>query len=135
MAVAAREQARKAQAARRRKLLEKEKKITTALSAFYRATTRLKAAREKVVSAEQAQAKTVQALAALVDDHAEVAELCQLELAEVRRLLRTAVPSETPATAEGASSVEISPTLVDDHAEVTDGPEPTEEKPSDGFGG
>lgn len=129
MAVAAREQARKAQAERRRKLLEKEKKIEKALSAFYRSTTRLEAVRAKVVSAEQAQAKTVQDLAALVDDHAEVAKLCQLELTEVRRLLRVAVPSETPATAEGASSVETSPTLVDGV------PEPTEEKPSDGFGG
>lgn len=135
MAVAAREQARKAQATRRRKLLEKEKKITTALSAFYRATTRLEAARAKVVSAEQAQAKTAQALAALVDDHAEVAELCQLELAEVRRLLRVTVPPETPTATEEASSVETSPTP--ESPEETDAEqEPTEEeKPSDGFGG
>jgi len=128
MAVAAREQARKAQAERRRKVLEKEKKIEKALSAFYRSTTRLEAARAKVVSAEQSQAKTIQDLAALVDDHTEVAKLCQLELAEVRRLLRVTVPPETPTAAEEASAVDTSPTLVDD------GPEPTEEeKPSDGF--
>lgn len=134
MAVAAREQARKAQAERRRKLLEKEKKIEKALSAFYRSTTRLEAVRAKVVSAEQAQAKTVQDLAALVDDHAEVAKLCQLELAEVRRLLRAAVPSETPTAAEEASSVEASPTP--ESPEETAEPEPTEEeKPSNGFGG
>ena len=134
MAVAAREQARKAQAERRRKVLEKEKKITTALSAFYRATTRMETARQKAVAAEQAQAKTVQALAALVDDHAEVAELCQLELAEVRRLLRAAVPSETPTAAEEASSVDTSPTP--ESPEETAEPEPVEEeKPGDGFGG
>lgn len=134
MAVAAREQARKAQAERKKKVLEKEKKITTALSAFYRATTRLEAARAKVVSAEQAQAKTVQALAALVDDHTEVAELCQLELAEVRRLLRVTVPPENPTAAEKASSVETSPTP--ESPEETAEPEPVEEeKPSDGFGG
>ena len=132
MAVAAREQARKAQAERRRKLLETEKKIEKALSAFYRSTTRLEAARAKVVSAEQAQAKTVQALAALVDDHTEVAELCQLELTEVRRLLRVTVPPETPTAAEAASSVETSPTP--ESPEETAEPEPTEEeKPSDGF--
>ena len=135
MAVAAREQARKAQAARRRKLLDKEKKITTALSAFYRATTRMETARQKAVAAEQAQAKTVQDLAALVDDHAEVAELCQLELAEVRRLLRAAVPSETPTAAEEASSVEASPTP-ESPEETAGGSEPVEEeKPSDGFSG
>lgn len=134
MAVAAREQARKAQAARRRKLLDKEKKITTALSAFYRATTRLETARQKATAAEQAQAKTIQTLAALVDDHTEVAELCQLELTEVRRLLRAAVPPETPTTAEEASSVETSPTP--ESPEETAEPEPVEEeKPSDGFGG
>ena len=134
MAVAAREQARKAQAERRRKLLEKEKKITTALSAFYRSTTRLEAARAKVVSAEQAQAKTVQDLAALVDDHTEVAKLCQLELTEVRRLLRVTVPPETPTAAEEASSVDTSPTP--ESPEETAEPEPTEEeKPSDGFSG
>lgn len=133
MAVAAREQARKAQAERRRKVLEKEKKITTALSAFYRATTRLEAAREKAVSAEQAQAKTVQALAALVDDHAEVAELCQLELAEVRRLLRVTVLPETPTAAEEASSVEASPTP-ESLEETAGGSEPVEEeKPSNDF--
>lgn len=126
MAVAAREQARKAQAERKKKVLEKEKKITTALSAFYRATTRMETARKKATAAEQAQAKTVQALAALVDDHTEVAELCQLKLAEVRRLLRVTVPPENPATTEEPPSAETSPTLVD-------GPEPTEEKPSDGF--
>lgn len=132
MAVAAREQARKAQAERRRKLLETEKKIEKALSAFYRSTTRLEAARAKVVSAEQAQAKTVQALAALVDDHTEVAELCQLELTEVRRLLRVTVPPEIPTAAEAASSVETSPTP--ESPEETAEPEPTEEeKPSDGF--
>lgn len=134
MAVAAREQARKAQAARRRKLLDKEKKITTALSAFYRATTRMETARQKATAAEQAQAKTVQALAALVDDHTEVAELCQLELAEVRRLLRVTVPPETPTAAEEASSVEASPTP--ESPEETAEPEPTEEeKPSNGFSG
>ncbi len=134
MAVAAREQARKAQAERRRKLLEKEKKIEKALSAFYRATTRLEAARAKAVSAEQAQAKTVQDLAALVDDHTEVAKLCQLELAEVRRLLRVTVPPETPTAAEEASSVEASPTP--ESPEETAEPEPVEEeKPGDGFGG
>lgn len=134
MAVAAREQARKAQAERRRKVLEKEKKITTALSAFYRATTRMKTARQKATAAEQAQAKTVQTLAALVDDHTEVAELCQLELTEVRRLLRAVVPSETPTAAEEASSVEASPTP--ESPEETAEPEPVEEeKPSDGFGG
>ena len=134
MAVAAREQARKAQAERRRKLLETEKKIEKALSAFYRSTTRLEAARAKVVSAEQTQAKTVQDLAALVDDHAEVAKLCQLELTEVRRLLRAVVPSENPAAAEEASSVEASPTP--ESPEETAEPEPVEEeKPSDGFGG
>lgn len=134
MAVAAREQARKAQAERRRKVLEKEKKITTALSAFYRATTRMKTARQKATAAEQAQAKTVQDLAALVDDHTEVAELCQLELTEVRRLLRAAVPSETPTAAEEASSVEASPTP--ESPEETAEPEPVEEeKPSNGFGG
>lgn len=133
MAVAAREQARKAQAERMRKVLEKEKKITTALSAFYRATTRLETARQKATAAEQAQAKTVQALAALVDDHAEVAELCQLELTEVRRLLRVTVPQETPTAAEEASAVETSPTP--ESPEETDAEqEPTEEeKPSDGF--
>ncbi len=133
MAVAAREQARKAQAERRRKLLEKEKKIEKALSAFYRSTTRLEAARAKVVSAEQTQAKTVQTLAALVDDHTEVAKLCQLELTEVRRLLRVTVPPETPTAAEEASSVETSPTP--ESPEETDAEqEPTEEeKPSDGF--
>ena len=132
MAVAAREQARKAQAERRRKLLEKEKKIEKALSAFYRSTTRLEAARAKVVSAEQAQAKTIQDLAALVDDHTEVAELCQLELTEVRRLLRAAVPSETPTAAEEASSVETSPTP--ESPEETAEPEPVEEeKPSNDF--
>ena len=133
MAVAAREQARKAQAERRRKVLEKEKKITTALSAFYRATTRMKTARQKATAAEQAQAKTVQTLAALVDDHTEVAELCQLELTEVRRLLRAVVPSETPTAAEEASAVETSPTP--ESPEETDAEqEPTEEeKPSDGF--
>ena len=134
MAVAAREQARKAQAERRRKLLETEKKIEKALSAFYRSTTRLEAARAKVVSAEQTQAKTVQDLAALVDDHAEVAKLCQLELTEVRRLLRAVVPSENPAAAEEASAVEASPTP--ESPEETAEPEPVEEeKPSDGFGG
>lgn len=134
MAVAAREQARKAQAERKKKVLEKEKKITTALSAFYRATTRLETARQKATAAEQAQAKTVQTLAALVDDHTEVAELCQLELSEVRRLLRAAVPSETPTAAEEASSVEASPTP--ESPEETAEPEPVEEeKPSDGFGG
>lgn len=132
MAVAAREQARKAQAERKKKVLEKEKKITTALSAFYRATTRLETARQKATAAEQAQAKTVQTLAALVDDHTEVAELCQLELSEVRRLLRAAVPSETPTAAEEASSVEASPTP--ESPEETAEPEPVEEeKPSDGF--
>lgn len=134
MAVAAREQARKAQAERKKKVLEKEKKITTALSAFYRATTRLETARQKATAAEQAQAKTVQTLAALVDDHTEVAELCQLELSEVRRLLRAAVPSETPTAAEEASSVEASP--IPESPEETAEPEPVEEeKPSDGFGG
>lgn len=134
MAVAAREQARKAQAERMRKVLEKEKKITTALSAFYRATTRMETARQKATAAEQAQAKTVQALAALVDDHAEVAELCQLELTEVRRLLRVTVPPETSTAAEAASSVEASPTP--ESPEETAEPEPVEEeKPSDGFGG
>lgn len=133
MAVAAREQARKAQAERRRKLLETEKKIEKALSAFYRATTRLEAARAKVVSAEQTQAKTVQDLAALVDDHTEVAELCQLELTEVRRLLRAAVPSETPTAAEEASSVEASPTP-ESPEETAGGSEPVEEeKPSNDF--
>ena len=133
MAVAAREQARKAQAARRRKLLDKEKKITTALSAFYRATTRLETARQKATAVEQAQAKTVQTLAALVDDHTEVAELCQLELTEVRRLLRVTVPPENPTAAEEASAVETSPTP--ESPEETDAEqEPTEEeKPSDGF--
>lgn len=133
MAVAAREQARKAQAERKKKVLEKEKKITTALSAFYRATTRMETARQKAVAAEQAQAKTVQTLAALVDDHTEVAELCQLKLAEVRRLLRAAVPSETPATTEEPPSAETSPTpeSPEDAAEL----ESTIEKPSDGFGG
>ena len=134
MAVAAREQARKAQAERRRKVLEKEKKIEKALSAFYRSTTRLEAARAKVVSAEQAQAKTIQDLAALVDDHTEVAKLCQLELTEVRRLLRAAVPTETPTAAEEASSVDTSPTPKS--PEETAEPEPTEEeKPSNGFSG
>lgn len=133
MAVAAREQARKAQAERRRKLLEKEKKITTALSAFYRATTRLETARQKATAAEQAQAKTIQDLAALVDDHTEVAELCQLELTEVRRLLRVTVPSETPTTAEEASSVEASPTP-ESLEETAGGSEPVEEeKPSNDF--
>lgn len=132
MAVAAREQARKAQAERRRKLLETEKKIEKALSAFYRSTTRLEAARAKVVSAEQTQAKTVQDLAALVDDPAEVAKLCQLELTEVRRLLRAVVPSETPTAAEEASSVEASPTP--ESPEETAEPEPVEEeKPSNDF--
>lgn len=132
MAVAAREQARKAQAERKKKVLEKEKKITTALSAFYRATTRMETARQKAVAAEQAQAKTVQTLAALVDDHTEVAELCQLELTEVRRLLRAAVPSETPTAAEEASSVEASPTP--ESPEETAEPEPVEEeKPSNDF--